>query len=316
MDLDNYKVLESFVDLLALQSDPLSQEQMEIISELNKTFYEETLPTLYERHQNDELLLQQHADAVATCNTNLETGEAAVKGLKDASDTAAATEADCKATEEALLAAKEQAMAMMTEFLESSVPSCGSIPEPRQPTPEMDAWIMCNLGFYNSFNASYYSYKAVAMAAESAYEAMSTNCSILSSSSDEKLCSWVHELSLVKSDYEHCRSETVTLFEETLDSTQDNTQGRKSDYSALVKIQCYLQVLMGGDISAAANIHTMCDSAATDTHMFDITVPDLVPYASHILEHMGTPPAGSCDTAEDESAYESAYESPYEESSY
>jgi len=81
-----------------------------------------------------------------------------------------------------------------------------------------------------------------------------------------------------------------------------------------VKIQCYIQLLIGGDISAAANTHTMCDNAAADMHMFDITVPDLIPYAAETLGSMGLPIA-SC--AYEESDGESAYgDSEYDESAY
>jgi len=307
IDLDNYKVLQSFVDLVALQTDPLTQAQMAIVAELNRTFYEETLPTLSERHQNDQKLLQEHADAVAICNSNLEQSALQVNWMKDESDRAASTEAECTSVEGRLRDAEMQALSIMSDFLATTESSCGDMPEAK-PTPEMETWIMCSLSFAMSFNSTYYSYKAAAMAAESAAEAMSTNCSMLDSTAAEKLCSWSNELGMVKGNYEHCRSETVTLFEETKATAMDNMEGRKSDYSALVKIQCYLQVLLSGDTSNAGNVHTLCDNAAINTHEFDIMVPDLAPYSTWILESLGTP-AAIC--SEDESAYD---ESAYEES--
>ena len=55
-NLDALKNLADFWELGVLQGALLSQEQLQIVRELNRTFYEETLPTLFERHQNDVLL--------------------------------------------------------------------------------------------------------------------------------------------------------------------------------------------------------------------------------------------------------------------
>lgn len=302
-DLQNFDVLKGFVDLMALQDGPLSAEQMDIVKELNKTFYEETLPTIFDRHHNDVTLLKQHADAVASCDTELETTGATVKSLQEASELAAAATADCATTESTMLGTYEQAVAVMTEFLANTHSTCGSIPEPRQPTPEMDAWVMCNLAFYRGFNSSYYTYKAAVLAAESAHSLMSTNCSVLGSTAREKYCSWSDELSLVKLNYEKCREETVLLFHQTLDTANDNKQGRKSDYSALVKIQCYLNILLSQDANGAS-MHSQCDNSHVDTTSLDIHPPELVPYDSEYVASLGS--AESC--GEDES--------PYDESSY
>ena len=301
-DLQSFDVLKGFVDLLALQDDPLSPEQMDIVKELNKTFYEETLPTIFQRHHNDVTLLQQHADAVASCDTELEVTGATVKSSQAASELAAATSADCGTTESILLSTYEQAVAVMNEFLANTHSTCGSIPEPRQPTPEMDAWVMCNLAFYRGFNSSYYTYKAAVLAAESAHSSMSTNCSVLGSAAKEKYCGWSDELSLVKLNYEKCREETVLLFHETLDTANDNMQGRKSDYSALVKIQCYLNILLSPNANGAS-IHSQCDDGQVDTSSLDIHPPELVPYDSEYVASLGS--AESC--GEDESPYESSY---------
>jgi len=291
-ELDNYRVLESFVDLLALQQSPLTDEQMAIVRDLNTTFYEQTLPTLFERQQNDERLLDQHAEAVLKLNMEFQENKAQIEIKLEESMAADAMWADCEMTASSLRLAHEQAVAVMNDFLQTSTPSCGSIPEQRQPTPEMDQWVMCNLGFYRGFNSSYYSYKAASDAAEATWSLMSANCSALENTAGGKYCDWAGAVWGVGYWYPDSYAEAKMLFEETLSTSEDNSDGRKTDYSALVKIECYLRVLLGQDMSAAGSIHTTCDNAAVNTQQFDIVAPELAPIED--MSSLGQPDAGKC----------------------
>jgi len=288
------EMVESFAQLVGKEGRNLTSSQKEIVRSLNATFYRETLPTIASRHKNDVALLKAHVTGIEQCNTDLTNNSLKAASLKGIYDQASSASTTCTGEETAALNASARAKSAMTSFLKGAQPPSSTMPAIKGPTPEMDLWVQTNLAFYKAFNRSYYAFKATMTAAQAAHSTKAGECQTKAAGASGKYCTWFDEVVLFKSGYETCRNQTVSLYNKTLAASMSNMKGRKADYSALLKVECYLKVLLAED-GLAASKFTACESApAPDLTALDIVAPAVPARAEAVLTGMGSPVDKSC----------------------
>lgn len=291
------EMVESFAQLVGKEGRNLTSSQIELVRSLNATFYNQTLPTIASRHKNDVALLKAHVRAIEQCNTDLANNSLKAASLKRLYDAASSASTTCAGQEAAALNASTSASTAMSAFLKGTQPPSSTMPAVKGPTPEMDQWVQTNLAFYRGFNKTYYSLKATMAATQAAHSTKASECQTKATAASGKYCTWFDEVTLFKSAYATCRSENVLLYNKTLAASLSNMKGRKADYSALMKVECYLKVLLDA-AGMAATKFTACESSvAPDLTPLDIDAPAVPARAETALAGLGSPVDKSCADA-------------------
>lgn len=288
------EMVEGFAQLVGQEGRNLTSSQKELVRKLNATFYQETLPTIANRHTNDVKLLNAHVRSIEQCSTDLARNSLTAASSKGAYDQASSASSLCASQEAAAANASTRASTAMTSFLTSASPPSSTMPAVKGPTPEMDTWVQTNLAFYKSFNRSYYALKATMTAAKAAHSTKAGECQTKATSAAGKYCTWFDEVVLFKSTYDTCRSEVIMLYNKTLAAALSNMKGRKADYSALMKVECYLKVLLADDGMAASAFAACENNAAPDLTALNIVAPPIPARAEATLASLGNPVDKSC----------------------
>ena len=293
-------MVEGFAQLVGQEGRNLTSTQKELVRTLNATFYNQTLPTITKRHANDVNLLKAHVAAIQQCNTDLANNSLRAASMKSIYDQASLASKTCADEESAALSASTSAIAAMTSFLKGSAPPSSTMPATKGPTPEMDQWVQANLAFYRNFNRTYYGLKATMTATKAAHSTKAGECKTKATAASGKYCTWFDEVTLFKSEYESCRSAAILLYRKTLASAISNMNGRKSDYTALMKIECLLKVLLAEDGTSQSKL-TACETAAApDLTALDIVKPVVPDRAESLLAGLGSPVDKSCHLYRDD----------------
>jgi len=288
------EMVEGFAQLVGQEGRNLTSSQKQLIRKLNATFYNETLPTIVNRHTNDVKLLKTHVSSIEQCSTDLGNNSLVAASSKNSYDQASSASNLCAGQEAAASNASTRASRAMTSFLTSANPPSSTMPAVKGPTPEMDTWVQTNLAFYKSFNRSYYALKATMTAAKAAHSTKTGECQTKATAAAGKYCTWFDEVVLFKSTYETCRSELIMLYNKTLATAMSNVKGRKADYSALMKVECYLKVLLADDGMAASAFAACENSAGPDLTALNIVAPPIPARAEAALAGLGAPVDKSC----------------------
>ncbi|CAE8582836.1 unnamed protein product, partial [Polarella glacialis] len=239
-------LVEDLVTEVLSTGQPLTGVQEEIIERLNESFVTETLPGLQKRHDSDQELLNVHAASFAHCDVDLETNSQKVSTLNSDQSSIESAHTECLAQEGSLQSSEKLMHEELTAYLKSIQSPSSMMPEQRAPTPAMDDFVAQNLEFFRSLSSSYDSLKEQISTVEAEVEAKTANCSEVGLEFDEKFCLWKTEVENAKSNYLNCRTEVGTLYRETLKAAHSNAEGRRADLAAVLKVQCYLRMLLDG----------------------------------------------------------------------
>lgn len=300
------EMVQGFAQLVGQEGRNLTSTQKELVRTLNATFYNQTLPTITKRHANDINLLLTHVAAIQQCNTDLANNSLRAASMKSIYDQASSASTTCADEESAALNASTSANAAMTFFLKDSAPG-GRDPPPNStmpaikgPTLEMDKWVRDHLDFYTNFNRTYYGLKATMTATKAAHSTKAGECKTKATAASGKYCTWFDEVTLFKSEYESCRSTAIMLYSKTLAAAISNMNGRKSDYTALMKIECLLRVLLAEDGTSQSKLKACETAAAPDLRALDIVKPVVPDRAESVLAGLGSPVDKSCHLYRDD----------------
>ncbi|CAE8714642.1 unnamed protein product [Polarella glacialis] len=246
-------LVEDLVTEVLSTGQPLTGVQEEIIERLNESFVTETLPGLQKRHDSD-------ANAERAL---LERGDHSTQQSSD--------RFDCKASR--MGRADE-----LTAYLTAIQPPSSVMPEQRAPTPDLENYIAQNLEFFENLQSSYALLKAQISAVEAEGRLIF----------DAKFCLWKTEVENDKSNRLRCRTQAGTLYQETLKTAHSNAEGRWADRDALVKVQCYLAMLLDGS-TTQEKMKACSDNAAGHTFSLDIVEPQLPDLNQQLLDGLGAP---------------------------
>ncbi|CAE8700433.1 unnamed protein product [Polarella glacialis] len=300
---------QELVDEVVKHGRNLSNVQREIVERLNATFFNETLPQLQERHQNDQRLLDVHASSIRQCDADLATAQSSVAGVSGEQSALKASHSRCEAEKTNVTSEKEAKQASLTAFLSAAAAPSNVMPAQRGPTPEMDAFLASNLEFYASFKTSFAAEKAALTAAAASLSNKTVECSEGKVSFDAKFCEWKTEVQGATATYSTCRSEGATLYQATLSAARSNAGGRKADYGALMKVQCFLKVLLAWDSAMATSKLEECSNeAVTNPSSLDLTEPSLPAYNETSISSLGSPGSEvQCETSNNAATSASIY---------
>ncbi|CAE8603499.1 unnamed protein product [Polarella glacialis] len=283
---DQSALVEDLVTEMLATGQPLTGTQKEIIERLNETFVTETLPELQKRHDSDQELLNVHAAAFAHCDVDLETNSQRVSTLNSDQSSTESVRTECLAQEGSLQSSEKLKHEELTAYLKSLQPPSSMMPEQRAPTPTMDDFVAQNLEFFKSLNSSYVSLKEQISTVEAEVEAKTAGCAEAGLVFDEKFCLWKTGVENAKSNYLNCRTETLTLYSETLKTAHSNAEGRRADLVAVLKVQCYLEMLLDGTTQEKLK---ECKDAEHTSSAFDIAEPQLIELNQRVLDGLGAP---------------------------
>ncbi|CAE8632086.1 unnamed protein product [Polarella glacialis] len=279
-------LVEDLVTEALTTGQPLTGVQKEIIERLNESFVTETLPGLQKRHDSDQELLNVHAAALAQCDVDLETNSQRVSTLNSDQSAIESAHTECLAQEGSLQSSEKLMHEEMTAYLKSIQPPSNMMPEQRAPTPAMDDFVAQNLEFFKSLSSSYGSLKEQISTVEAEVEAKTAGCAEVGLVFDDKFCLWKIEVENAKSNYLNCRTETGTLYRETLKTAHSNAEGRRADLAAVLKVQCYLKMLLEGTTQEKMK---ECNDAEHTSPALDISEPQLPELNQRVLDGLGAP---------------------------
>ncbi|CAE8660650.1 unnamed protein product [Polarella glacialis] len=151
----------------------------------------------------------------------------------------------------------------LTAYLTAIQPPSSVMPEQRAPTPDLENYIAQNLEFFENLQSSYALLKAQISAVEA-------------------------EVENDKSNRLRCRTQAGTLYQETLKTAHSNAEGRWADRDALVKVQCYLAMLLDGS-TTQEKMKACNDNAAGHTFSLDIVEPRVPDINRQLLDGLGAP---------------------------
>jgi len=163
------------------------------------------------------------------------------------------------------------------------------MPEQRAPTPDMDNYITQNLEFFENLQSSYASLKAQISTLEAEIETKTSGCAEGGLIFDAKFCVWKTEVENAKSNYLHCRTQAGSLYQETLKTVHSNAEGRRVDREALVKVQCYLAMLLDGSTTQEKSKACNDNEADYTSSPVDIVEPELHDLNQQLLDGLGAP---------------------------
>ncbi|CAE8717794.1 unnamed protein product, partial [Polarella glacialis] len=279
-------LVEALVTEVLTTGQPLTGVQEEIIERLNESFVTETLPGLQKRHDSDQELLNVHAASFAHCDVDLETNSQRVSTLNSDQSSIESAHTECLAQEGSLQSSEKLMHEELTAYLKSIQSPSSMMPEQRAPTPAMDDFVAQNLEFFRSLSSSYDSLKEQISTVEAEVEAKTANCSEVGLEFDEKFCLWKTEVENAKSNYLNCRTEVGTLYRETLKAAHSNAEGRRADLAAVLKVQCYLRMLLDGTTQEKLQ---ECNDAEHTSSALDIAEPQLLDLNQRVLDGLGAP---------------------------
>ncbi|CAE8690022.1 unnamed protein product [Polarella glacialis] len=279
-------LVEDLVTEVLSTGQPLTGVQEEIIERLNESFVTETLPGLQKRHDSDQELLNVHAASFAHCDVDLETNSQKVSTLNSDQSSIESAHTECLAQEGSLQSSEKLMHEELTAYLKSIQSPSSMMPEQRAPTPAMDDFVAQNLEFFRSLSSSYDSLKEQISTVEAEVEAKTANCSEVGLEFDEKFCLWKTEVENAKSNYLNCRTEVGTLYRETLKAAHSNAEGRRADLAAVLKVQCYLRMLLDGTTQEKLK---ECNDAEHTSSALDIAEPQLLDLNQRVLDGLGAP---------------------------
>ncbi|CAE8714643.1 unnamed protein product [Polarella glacialis] len=281
-------LVEGFVKEVLTSGEPLTGIQKEIIERLNETFVTETLPELQKRHDSDQQLLNEHAAGIAHCDQDLEDTSQSVATLNSEQSSLESAHTECVAQEGSLQGKQKTMQDELTAYLTAIQPPSSMMPEQRAPTPDMDNYIAQNLEFFESLNSSYASLKAQKSTVEAEVGTKTAECAEGRLVFDAKFCLWKTEVENAKSNYLHCRTQAGTLYQETSKTVQSNAEGRRADRDALVKVQCYLAMLLDGS-TTQEKLKACNENEADIFSPLDIVEPQLPDLNQQLLDGLGAP---------------------------
>ncbi|CAE8722379.1 unnamed protein product [Polarella glacialis] len=166
----------------------------------------------------------------------------------------------------------------LTAYLTAIQPPSSVMPEQRAPTPDLENYIAQNLEFFENLQSSYALLKAQISAVEAEGRLIF----------DAKFCLWKTEVENDKSNRLRCRTQAGTLYQETLKTAHSNAEGRWADRDALVKVQCYLAMLLDGS-TTQEKMKACNDNAAGHTFSLDIVEPRVPDINRQLLDGLGAP---------------------------
>ncbi|CAE8610942.1 unnamed protein product [Polarella glacialis] len=283
---DQSALVEDLVTDVLATGQPLTGTQKEIIERLNETFVTEKLPELQRLHDSDQELLNVHAATVAHCDVDLETNSQRVSTLNSDQNSTESAHTECLAQEASLQSSEKLKHEELTAYLKSLQPPSSMMPEQRAPTPAMDDFVAQNLEFFKSLNSSYVSLKERISTVQAEVEAKTAGCAEAELVFDEKFCLWKTEVENAKSNYLNCRTATLTLYNETLKTAHSNAESRRADLAAVLKVQCFLKMLLDGTTQEKLK---ECTDAEHTSSALDIAEPQLPELNQRVLDGLGAP---------------------------
>ncbi|CAE8629052.1 unnamed protein product [Polarella glacialis] len=261
-------LVEGLVNEVLTSGKPLTGIQKEIIERLNETFVTEKLPELQKRHGSGQQLLNKHLAGFAHCDGDLVEKLQSVSTLNSEQSSLESAHTECVAEEGSLQGKQKMMQEELTAYLTAIQPPSSVMPEQPAPTPDLDNYIAQNLEFFESLQSSYALLKAQISAVEAEVDAKTAGCAEGRLIFDAKICLWKTE--------------------ETLKTAHSYVEGRRADREALVKVQCYLAMLLDGS-TTQEKMKACNDNAAGHTFSLDIVEPRVPDINRQLLDGLGAP---------------------------
>lgn len=298
---DSIAFLESFFEQPDSQ---ISNTDGDLISNLTKMIMGEMLPEINSTHARDVSLLKAHAKAMGDCDTTLRrTGKTVI--LMNASVLGEETKLNaCKKSEDLLESAYQRANQSITQFLETAVPPSSTIPS-LAAGPSVESYVFGALDFWTKFKKTYSGMKAALSNASDAYFVKAANCSAQRTGFKTSYCNLKLEISGAQKAYGTCRSGVEYLYNQTLLTSNSNANGRKTDYKAVLRLKCYLEVIQKDKNEAPGKL-AACKTQVVDASFLDIVEPSLPAPPTAYLTNLDLPaggPACDADNGDDDSLY-------------
>jgi len=255
------------------------------IKDIEKLVSGEILPELQATHSMAQMDITMMSHAASATNqktyqelqTTKHTMEVQVMHARDALS-------NCRTAEAPLNASKVLHCSVRDRFLQGiEVPS--SLPSERSPAlmgPYLDAM---STYFYPK-HGEFVKLDTACINATSVYDVHRSSCNMMQAQYELDFCTWRTRMMDICMVASHVYAQAVATYRSKEASTKVLVQKMKTEYTAIKKILCYVNVWLSDSNTSTANqtILEACNMSAVDTSPMDISYP-------------GVPCATTCDTS-------------------
>lgn len=270
--------VEALVEQLAAEvvtgETTIDDTTKEALKDMKKTFDDTSKTTILATHSEDQSLLRTHADSVARCGTQFRADGEEDAALGAGVDSKEETHSSCRDQLRTKLEMKTIHCNNLDDFHKSLIaPTCAvpaSVTELRHYLNDLETWSGTNLRQFDELDQ-------LCTDATKAYEIQLDSCNDEQVQFETGFCQYVlakHETCYTNS---QCYDAAKSEFKQTKESALSNAESRKLEWTAIEKIQCYIDVLLddGAGQSNRQQAMDACQGLKPDTAHLDIDVPDL-----------------------------------------
>jgi len=268
----------------------LSDAHKTVVMDLSTKVTEEEIPGVLDDFQQDQDLLDFHANALGDCDTDLERATSSVTAMGTTSSQLASEYASCEAERQSILDEKYNASLAFTMWMNSQVPPDNVVPSTTY-GDAVEEWLLERLTWYAAFNHTYKEYVVNETKADVEAKLSIANCSGELATYEFAYCSWVSEIAEVSSVYANCRNETTALYNSTLARVQISEASRVTELQTLYKVKCQLEALALDDSGLNGELDACEGESEADVTQIILTIPTLVAYNADMVTALGTPSA-------------------------
>jgi len=268
----------------------LSAAQQSVIADLSTKVMEEEIPAVLDDFQEDQDLLNFHANALGDCDTDLERATSGVTSMGTSSSQLYDEYAACESEKQSILDEKYNASVDFTIWMNSQLVPDDVVPSTTY-GDAVEEWLLERLIFHTAFNHTYSEYVVNETKVDVEAKLSIANCSGELSTYEYAYCGWVMQIGEVSSAYANCRNETTVLYDSTLARTQISEAARITELIELYQVKCQLEALAQNDAGLNGELAACANNVTTATSQIILALPTLEVYNAAMVAALGTPSA-------------------------
>eukprot|EP00931_Biecheleriopsis_adriatica_P060760 TRINITY_DN364_c0_g1_i1.p1 TRINITY_DN364_c0_g1~~TRINITY_DN364_c0_g1_i1.p1 ORF type:complete len:362 (-),score=107.00 TRINITY_DN364_c0_g1_i1:95-1180(-) len=268
-----YSRVEALVSESLASNRPLEESERSAINTMKGMITGTMLPGIDSGHKDDLAFLAAAKGALLKCDKDLDSDMVTVNNKKAEVDVLDKKHVQCRSSEAALEAKKEQKRKSVKDFT-TSVRDGGNSTPPSVPSndDELEEFFRTLKLWAENKLVEYEDKSSAFNTSSELYDEKQKNCTGQQSTFEIEYCSWYSMAESAADSHERCVAEGGKAWDETKAAVLDNVEQRKAEYASIKHIECLLDLLATEHVAQGGIEACKKD---VDTSFLDIEDKDL-----------------------------------------